>query len=105
MFRRSTTGRRTTIVNPGSFRTELLTEQSTTYAEPSIGDYDERRGLLVEYWKAQNGALNEPDGEVPSFRVHRTLTVRKSSISLRTPFTVASTIRSPFARVARVASP
>ena len=45
----------TTIVNPGFFRTELLTEQSTSYAEPSIGDYDERRGPLVEYWKSQNG--------------------------------------------------
>src|SRR3954453_5978561 len=37
-------GIHTTIVNPGFFRTELLTEQSTTYAEPSIADYDERRG-------------------------------------------------------------
>ena len=45
----------TTIVNPGFFRTELLTEQSTNYAEPSINDYDERRGPLLEYWKAQNG--------------------------------------------------
>jgi NAD(P)-dependent dehydrogenase (short-subunit alcohol dehydrogenase family) len=45
----------TTIVNPGFFRTELLTEQSTNYAEPSIPDYDDRRGPLVEYWKAQNG--------------------------------------------------
>jgi NAD(P)-dependent dehydrogenase (short-subunit alcohol dehydrogenase family) len=45
----------TTIVNPGFFRTELLTEQSTTYAEGSIADYDGRRGPLVEYWKAQNG--------------------------------------------------
>ena len=45
----------TTIVNPGFFRTELLTEQSTNYAEPSIADYDERRGPLVDYWKAQNG--------------------------------------------------
>jgi len=45
----------TTVVNPGFFRTELLTEQSTNYAEPSINDYDERRGPLLEYWKAQNG--------------------------------------------------
>ena len=45
----------TTIVNPGFFRTELLTEQSTNYAEPSIADYDDRRGPLVEYGKAQNG--------------------------------------------------
>ena len=35
-------GIHTTIVNPGFFRTELLTEQSTSYAEPSIADYDER---------------------------------------------------------------
>jgi NAD(P)-dependent dehydrogenase (short-subunit alcohol dehydrogenase family) len=45
----------TTIVNPGFFRTELLTEQSTNFAEPSVADYDERRGPLVEYWKSQNG--------------------------------------------------
>ena len=48
-------GINTTIVNPGFFRTELLSEQSTTYAEPSIADYDERRGPLVDYWKSQNG--------------------------------------------------
>src|SRR5436305_1617690 len=45
----------TTIVNPGFFRTELLTEQSTNYAEPSIEDYDERRANQLEFWKAQNG--------------------------------------------------
>ena len=45
----------TTVVNPGFFRTELLTEQSTNYADPSIADYDERRGPLVEFWKSQNG--------------------------------------------------
>src|SRR5437899_7790265 len=45
----------TTIVNPGFFRTELLTEQSTNYAEPSIDDYDERRAKQLEFWKAQNG--------------------------------------------------
>ena len=45
----------TTIVNPGFFRTELLTEQSTNYADASIGDYDERRAKQLEFWKAQNG--------------------------------------------------
>lgn len=45
----------TTIVNPGFFRTELLTEQSTNYAKPSIADYDERRGPLTESWKSMNG--------------------------------------------------
>lgn len=33
----------------------MLTDQSTSYAEPSIADYDERRGPLVAYWKSQNG--------------------------------------------------
>jgi NAD(P)-dependent dehydrogenase (short-subunit alcohol dehydrogenase family) len=45
----------TTIVNPGFFRTELLTEQSTNYAEPSINDYGERRAKQLEFWRAQNG--------------------------------------------------
>ncbi|HEX8411013.1 MAG TPA: SDR family NAD(P)-dependent oxidoreductase [Thermoanaerobaculia bacterium] len=45
----------TTIVNPGFFRTELLTDQSTRYADPSIADYDERRGPLIESWNAMNG--------------------------------------------------
>lgn len=45
----------TTIVNPGFFRTELLTEQSTNYAEPAVRDYDERRAKQLEFWKAQNG--------------------------------------------------
>ena len=48
-------GIHTTIVNPGFFRTELLTEQSTSYAEPSVADYDERRTALLDYWKSQNG--------------------------------------------------
>jgi NAD(P)-dependent dehydrogenase (short-subunit alcohol dehydrogenase family) len=48
-------GINTTIVNPGFFRTELLTEQSTNYAAPSIADYDERRAAQLEFWKGQNG--------------------------------------------------
>jgi NAD(P)-dependent dehydrogenase (short-subunit alcohol dehydrogenase family) len=48
-------GIKTTIVNPGFFRTELLTEQSTNYAVPSIKDYDDRRAKMLEYWKSQNG--------------------------------------------------
>jgi len=48
-------GINTTTVNPGFFRTELLTEQSTNFAEPSIEDYDERRAKQLDFWKAQNG--------------------------------------------------
>jgi NAD(P)-dependent dehydrogenase (short-subunit alcohol dehydrogenase family) len=48
-------GIHTTIVNPGFFRTELLTVQSTNYAEPSLEDYDERRAKQLEFWRFQNG--------------------------------------------------
>jgi NAD(P)-dependent dehydrogenase (short-subunit alcohol dehydrogenase family) len=48
-------GIRTTVVSPGSFRTELLTEQSTTYAEPAIADYAERRAKQLEFWNSRNG--------------------------------------------------
>jgi NAD(P)-dependent dehydrogenase (short-subunit alcohol dehydrogenase family) len=45
----------TTIVNPGFFRTELLSPESTQYAEPSIEDYAERTAAQQEFWKSQNG--------------------------------------------------
>src|SRR5204862_362913 len=48
-------GIHTTIVNPGFFRTELLTEESTSYATGSINDYAERRDPLIAYWKSMNG--------------------------------------------------
>ena len=48
-------GIHTTIVNPGFFRTELLTPQSTTYAESAIDDYAERRTALIATWTAVNG--------------------------------------------------
>jgi NAD(P)-dependent dehydrogenase (short-subunit alcohol dehydrogenase family) len=48
-------GIRTTIVNPGFFRTELLTPESTSYAPPSIEDYTDRRGTQLAWWNAQNG--------------------------------------------------
>ena len=48
-------GIHTTVVNPGYFRTELLTPQSTKYAQTAIDDYAERRTALVAAWTAQNG--------------------------------------------------
>ncbi|BBH20222.1 short-chain dehydrogenase/reductase [Paenibacillus baekrokdamisoli] len=45
----------TTIVNPGFFRTELLTKESVTYAKPIIEDYAERRAGQLEWWNAQSG--------------------------------------------------
>jgi NAD(P)-dependent dehydrogenase (short-subunit alcohol dehydrogenase family) len=48
-------GIHTTIVNPGFFRTELLTKESTNYATPSIDDYAERNTAQREFWETQNG--------------------------------------------------
>jgi NAD(P)-dependent dehydrogenase (short-subunit alcohol dehydrogenase family) len=48
-------GIQTMIVNPGFFRTELLTEESTNYAAPSIADYSERRAQQLEFWRSYNG--------------------------------------------------
>jgi NAD(P)-dependent dehydrogenase (short-subunit alcohol dehydrogenase family) len=48
-------GINTTIVNPGFFRTELLTEQSTKYADNPISDYTEKREQLMQFWKGANG--------------------------------------------------
>jgi NAD(P)-dependent dehydrogenase (short-subunit alcohol dehydrogenase family) len=45
----------TIIVNPGFFRTELLTEESTNYADHPIGDYDESRTHQMAFWKGANG--------------------------------------------------
>ncbi len=48
-------GIHTTIVNPGFFRTELLTKESTSFAAPSIEDYAERGAAQREFWTSQNG--------------------------------------------------
>src|SRR5579863_456440 len=48
-------GIHTTVVNPGFFRTELLTEESTNYADKPIADYNERRTKQMEFWKGYNG--------------------------------------------------
>ncbi len=45
----------TTIVNPGFFRTDLLTPESTAYAKPSIEDYAARTAEQIKWWRAQNG--------------------------------------------------
>jgi NAD(P)-dependent dehydrogenase (short-subunit alcohol dehydrogenase family) len=48
-------GIRTMVVEPGFFRTELLTPESTNYAEPSIEDYAERTEQTVAVWNSMNG--------------------------------------------------
>jgi len=48
-------GIRTMLVEPGFFRTELLTNDSTTYAKPSIDDYAEKTKEIVVAWKNMDG--------------------------------------------------
>ena len=48
-------GIRTMVVEPGFFRTDLLTPESTSYAESSIDDYAERTKQTVEAWNGMNG--------------------------------------------------
>jgi NAD(P)-dependent dehydrogenase (short-subunit alcohol dehydrogenase family) len=48
-------GIHTMLVEPGFFRTELLSPESTNYAKASIDDYAERTSQTVAAWKAMNG--------------------------------------------------
>ena len=54
-------GIHTITVNPGFFRTELLTEESTNFAERTIEDYNERQGAastILE--RLQRSAIRRP---------------------------------------------
>jgi NAD(P)-dependent dehydrogenase (short-subunit alcohol dehydrogenase family) len=54
-------GIHTTIVEPGFFRTQLLTSESTTYADLSIDDYAERTAQTRPGWEAMSGKqTNDP---------------------------------------------
>jgi NAD(P)-dependent dehydrogenase (short-subunit alcohol dehydrogenase family) len=48
-------GIHTMLVEPGFFRTELLTDESTKWPEPSIADYAETTREPVAAWKKMNG--------------------------------------------------
>jgi NAD(P)-dependent dehydrogenase (short-subunit alcohol dehydrogenase family) len=48
-------GIKTTIVNPGFFRTTLLEPESTVWAEKAVEVYSERNAQLKPFWKDMNG--------------------------------------------------
>lgn len=48
-------GIQTMIVNPGFFRTELLTKESTQFATLSVADYAERRTQMEQFYTSHNG--------------------------------------------------
>jgi NAD(P)-dependent dehydrogenase (short-subunit alcohol dehydrogenase family) len=48
-------GIRTMVVEPGFFRTDLLTPESTNFSEPSIEDYAPRTAETITAWQGMNG--------------------------------------------------
>lgn len=48
-------GIHTMLVEPGFFRTELLSPQSTQFAGPSIDDYADRTSRTIEAWRGMDG--------------------------------------------------
>jgi NAD(P)-dependent dehydrogenase (short-subunit alcohol dehydrogenase family) len=63
-------GLRTMLVEPGFFRTELLTTDSTSYAEPSIPDYAERTKETVAAWKSMSGKQGGDPAKLARTLVH-----------------------------------
>ena len=57
-------GIHSTIVNPGFFRTELLTKESTDYADLAIDDYSSRRTQQLEMWHSQDGKQTGDPGKL-----------------------------------------
>jgi len=57
-------GIRTMLVEPGFFRTDLLTPESTNYAEPSIDDYAERTKQTIATWNGMNGKQGGDPGKL-----------------------------------------
>ncbi len=63
-------GVRTMLVEPGFFRTELLSADSTVYAEPSIDDYAESTRQTVTAWNSMNGAQTGDPAKLARALVH-----------------------------------
>ena len=63
-------GIRTMLVEPGFFRTELLTPESTKYAKASIDDYAERSEQTVAAWNSMNGRQTGDPAKLADALVH-----------------------------------
>jgi hypothetical protein len=60
----------TMLVEPGFFRTELLTPEYTKHADVSIEDYAERTEQTVTAWKAMNGQQGGDPAKLADALVH-----------------------------------
>src|SRR5688500_6270383 len=63
-------GIRSIVVEPGFFRTDLLTPESTRYAEPAIEDYAERTRQTVAAWNSMNGRQGGDPAKLARALVH-----------------------------------
>jgi NAD(P)-dependent dehydrogenase (short-subunit alcohol dehydrogenase family) len=63
-------GIRTMLVEPGFFRTELLSPQSTQYAQPSIEDYAQRTAQTIQAWKGMDGKQGGDPAKLADALVH-----------------------------------
>jgi NAD(P)-dependent dehydrogenase (short-subunit alcohol dehydrogenase family) len=63
-------GIRTILVEPGFFRTELLTPESTHFAKSSIGDYAEPTARTVAAWQSMNGQQGGDPAKLAEALVH-----------------------------------
>src|SRR5579864_2927343 len=63
-------GIHTMLVEPGFFRTELLTPESTKYAKPSIDDYAERSEQTVAAWSSMDGKQGGDPAKLAEALIH-----------------------------------
>jgi NAD(P)-dependent dehydrogenase (short-subunit alcohol dehydrogenase family) len=63
-------GIRTMLVEPGFFRTELLSKESTTYAKPAIEDYAKQTQEIVAAWSSMNGKQGGDPAKLADALVH-----------------------------------
>jgi NAD(P)-dependent dehydrogenase (short-subunit alcohol dehydrogenase family) len=63
-------GIRTMLVEPGFFRTELLSDKSTTYAKPAIDDYAKQTREIVTSWSSMDGKQGGDPAKLADALVH-----------------------------------
>jgi NAD(P)-dependent dehydrogenase (short-subunit alcohol dehydrogenase family) len=63
-------GIRTMLVEPGFFRTELLSNDSTTYAKPAIDDYAKQTREIVASWSSMDGKQGGDPAKLANAIVH-----------------------------------
>jgi NAD(P)-dependent dehydrogenase (short-subunit alcohol dehydrogenase family) len=63
-------GIRTMLVEPGFFRTELLTDESTVWPVATIDDYAQKTRETVAGWKAMNGLQGGDPAKLAKALVH-----------------------------------